>query len=150
MADLISVDLGKTGAIAYWEKGKCYRVAQWKIGKKELNVEHLSNVVKIFQEAIGENKPIVVVERPSMRLPYQWILYSDLRYLAKINKCEFYAYMPTTIKKEVTGSGKADKEDMKKALLKNDILSNGVLPNGEHEIDSILAGWCYLRKTHGK
>lgn len=148
--DIISIDPGKTGAFALWNAGKCFYVETFALEKGYYASEHLWSVVQRFIDYIERFHPVVVSEQPSHYLAHQWILFSDIKNAVLGNKCEFVSYMPQTIKKEVTESGRASKEEVAEAVLKSGYLADGIVPSDEHQMDATAVGVCYLRKSCGK
>jgi len=145
--DLISVDLGKTTAIACWRKERCVEV-QCFLFEGAFITEDLSFVFNRLNDLISSNRPSVAVERPARTMPHQWILFSDLRSLAENYMIGFKGYMPQEIKKTVTDNGRADKDAMRKAVVEASVYDGGDVRNlNEHEIDAVACGICHIRRV---
>ena len=63
----------------------------------------------------------------------------SLQYL--FQDCLQFSYAPSTIKKVVAGSGKADKKDVQKAVLK---IWPDLSFENEDESDAVSVGLCYM------
>mgnify|MGYP003133658249 CR=1 FL=1 len=144
--DMISMDLGRNGALAIWKDNICVDIRSWSF-KNTYVIQDLTKVWNIWVDIIMDNRPIVSVESPSRQMPIQWILYSDLRKMCISFNLEFNGYKPPMIKKTVTGYGRADKDDMKASVLEGEWLTEGLMPKDEHEFDAVGCGICYLKKN---
>jgi Holliday junction resolvasome RuvABC endonuclease subunit len=80
-------------------------------------------------------------------LPYQWVLYVDIKSLATKYKVGYHEYHPITIKKTVTGSGRAEKCSIQEILRENISLPGDIVEYTEHMYDSVSAGYCHLKKV---
>lgn len=146
--NLISIDLGKNLAIAFWEDKLCTRVITLTFDDSLNHVENLVSFFRTIKDIIQNKKPIVVVEEigrnnPGMGL--QYIQYMDIRELSKQYGCKFVSFHNSTIKKTVSGNGKSDKNLMRKSVLDSSYCA--IEPSNEHEVDSIAVGITYFEKN---
>ena len=102
-------------------------------------------MLKYFHKFIAENRPTVCVEKPARTLPVQWILYSDLKFVADRYKVPFFTLQPTEIKKKVTGNGRATKEDMISTVSQSSLVAEGVKVDSEHIADAIACGIAHIQ-----
>lgn len=152
MDNIISLDLGKGGGRAYWKAAKKkkyipYDIEGWDIGKYDFSSEGLYAIVMSVYNYVKESRPIIIVEKPGRHLPYQWILYSDVKEIANQFKVPYFEYHPMTIKKIVTGNGKAGKEEIQKVLGELIPELSGFELATEHMWDSVATGACHLKKV---
>lgn len=145
--DMISIDLGKNLAIAFWEDKVLIKIVTLDFFDFRSHVENLFSMFRSISEIVRENRPIIAVEgigrnNPGMGL--QYIQYMDLRFLANKYNCEFYSYNNATIKKTVAGNGRANKIEMLESVLAS--LYCIIEPKNEHEIDAIACGITHILK----
>ena len=146
MYELVSIDTGHNFAVAFWHNGICEEVFETDM-EGELFCESLTRILQIVRRVVEESRPEIACERPSRSMPIQWIQYSDIRALADTYKVGFFGYVPPTIKKHVSGNGRASKEEIRESV-KNANVYNGSLPidsMSEHEVDAIACGICYYK-----
>ena len=149
MNEMVSLDLGKNGGIAYWDfslplKESCYHVFGWNLGDFYLTSKGLYEIAIHVEDFLKEKRGDIIVEKPGRHLPYQWVLYTDIKSLAVKYKVGYYEYHPMTIKKIVTGNGKAGKEEIQEVLKGNLIIPD--IEYTEHTYDAISTGYCHLKK----
>jgi hypothetical protein len=150
MNEMISLDLGKGGAAAYWDfslpiKKSCYHVYGWDLGDFYLTSKGLYDVVSRIEDFLKERRGDISVEKPGRHLPYQWVLYTDIKSLANKYKVGYHEYHPITIKKIVTGSGRSEKSEIQKVL--KDLLTLKDSDFNEHMHDAVATGVCHLKKV---
>ncbi len=144
---MISIDLGKEGAFALWENGSCHKIQSWSFLPNRFLWEDFKEVIDSLENLVMDLKKghlTIVVEKPSRNMTIQWALYTDVRRVAKVNKLDFVEYMPTMIKKIVTGNGKASKDEIRKAVCDSGLCKSEL--SNEHEADAVAAGICLLWK----
>jgi hypothetical protein len=152
---MISIDLGKNGAFTYWNGLELCTILGWDLGDRKTFPSitlGMHTILRDIYDRIGTTRCDVVVEKPSRRLAYQWVMYEELSEMSKQFRIKFVTYMTSSIKKTVTGYGNASKELVQEMVLKNINEKKIILPDGwlegidtEHKWDSMAAGICYLK-----
>lgn len=150
MYKMISIDLGKNLSIAFWKDSICEKVITLIWDDSILHSENMISFMRTIEEIVVEYSPIVVVEkigRENIGMGLQYIQYMDVREIANRNKCELFSYSNGTIKKAITGNGRADKKEMRENL-ENSLLSHYfiVKPKNEHEVDAVSVGLTHILK----
>lgn len=143
MIDLVSIDLGKDGAVAIWEKGKVIDVIPWQFDDGKYECENVLATIQLLKHTIPKGCKCAV-EKPGRRLHIQWMLFLDLRYVCDEQESELFPYSPPQIKKAAAGYGRADKDDMEKAAVKSKVCSKSLLKN-EHCVDCVCIGLTHIR-----
>jgi len=146
MYELISIDLGMNFAIAFWREGVCEEVLENNL-EDMLHCDGLTRILQIIRKAVGESRPEIACERPSRSMPVQWIQYSDIRALADMYKVGFFGYVPPTIKKSVSGNGRASKGEIRESVRNANVCKDSlsIEDMSEHEVDAIACGMCYYK-----
>lgn len=112
--------------------------------------DKLINIEKSFILIFKKYKPtIFVFEEPSKIAGQNGTRINEvmgvLKLLCAKNKISTYkSYTPTQVKKITTGSGKADKRDIQKAV--KDKFKLDIIPEPDHAADSIAVAYCYIKK----
>ena len=149
MYDMVSLDFGRNFGLALWNKGVCQRVLTLTVGNN-IGIGML-RIYRTSREVLYTYRPDVVVEKPGRDWAIQWVQYTMVKELSEELGCKLYTYQTKSIKKQVSGKGNADKEDMLNAIdtLKKEYCVSAIDPSNEHEIDSIACGICHIMKTCG-
>lgn len=106
-----------------------------------------------YSDLINKHKPDLVVSESAYGFSHMSALIALTlainvlrRVSARILNKDIFTVAPTISKKAATGHGGADKDDMKKAYLNAEYISNIKLDDiSEHEIDSIFHGIAAIR-----
>lgn len=143
--DIISIDLGRSGAFALWSNSVCRSVIGWSFLSNRPLWQEFKGVIDIFETLIMNDRAIVVIEKPSRNMAIQWVLYNDIRFVSGKNRLEFVSYMPTEIKKTVTGYGRSDKDEVLRCVRESEAVNLEIF--SDHESDAIAVGLCYLMRN---
>jgi len=144
---MVSIDCGQNGAMAIWEEERVKEIKGWSFDRNQTLSQNICDVVDSVELIIRHHRPVIVVERPGRQMHIQWVMYNDIRQIAESFKVEFAGYVPTAIKKEVTGNGRAGKGEMEDHVYGSiyvvDLDWNEI---NEHKVDAVGIGICHLNK----
>jgi len=147
---MVSIDCGKEGAMTLWEDVFAREIIDWSFDNGKTLSQNICDIVYKVERIVRYHRPIIVMERPGRQMHIQWVMYSDIRYVANRFRCGFHFYMPTAIKKRVTGNGRASKSEMKRDVWSSglivDVNSREKMLDNEHKVDSMAIGICHIRK----
>lgn len=140
----LDISLSNTGLSIFTEKGNPIKIISISTSPKDKHPQRLKVIADSIYELRKVYSPLVMIfesgfYRFSASTQAIYKVIGLIQFL--FNDIEQYAYAPSTIRKIICGNGKANKEDVEKAVLK-------VWPNlsfsDNDQSDSCGVGLCYL------
>lgn len=119
----LSIDLGKTCGLAYWEKEDLKSYCPLNLREEEFDKRLWEFWGKLKNIVTAMDVKLIVTEQPAGFSVKQWRgtlqvaqYYGVLKIICRKKKIDFYEMVQTTIKKAVTGNGRAKKDEMVAAI----------------------------------
>ena len=147
--------------VVVWEDGLLYDYFVIQTSKASEEVVRLAHIIDILKKVIKEeNIEEVIVEGLSFGSVSTSVrglagLFYSIQLLCHYSNIPFYEVPPTSVKKFATGSGRADKKDMKKALPDNIAekfeKTHKTIVSGLYDlVDAYFIGKYYYEKIKGE
>jgi len=142
----LDISLVNTGGSIFDEKGNVIEVFSVPTSPKDLTQIRLKKIADFFINLKKRYEfDLVIIEKGFSK--FGTVTQQIYRCVGVINcllwKSEQIYIPATTVKKTVTGSGKADKEQVKKSVLKQ---WKDVVINNDDESDSLAVGLTYFKQ----
>jgi len=155
---VLSIDPGVNGGAVIWTREGTPEVRGW-ARKGRYNYEHLSHVVNLLLDCVKEfDVGTIAIERPHHSAvkggAFQSLLYNDMKQFTDRSKgkVKFSFIAPASMKKLVTGNGRADKKEVQASVREFFDNRNETLPNmkTEHEYDAAGIGIAHFRRRRSE
>lgn len=151
---IIGIDPGVNGGMSIWRHDDSVpKIWGWTRNRNEYNHELMSRILqRMHQECDVFQVGTIVSERPwkgAMRGgEFQTCLFNDIKRYCQIHSLKFEFIAPTSMKKKVTGSGKASKELVQAAVRDYFEMNDQTVPEmtTEHEFDATGMVIAHLRR----